>query len=180
MQSMEESRKSLKIGTQEINLEELKNSAGEELIKKLETIYFDGYQQGLKSLEKNLLENEKSTNALKGEIKIELNQESSNTIPQIEEKIEIEGKIEINFSGNSEIQDPLQRKMKEITDMVYQFKKPGYVIYRYDGNEYEYIKSKYGFTTLPMKAWVFETEEEANSFKSGWNINFDELFIRKV
>lgn len=177
---MEESKKSLKIGTQEINLEELKNSVGEELIKKLETIYFDGYQQGLKSLEKKLLENESTSSSQNKEINIDFKKDQPDVLLQSDEKIEIEGKIEINFSGSSEIQDPLQRKMKEISDMVYKFKKPGYVIYRYDGNEYEYIKSKYGFTTLPMKAWVFETEEEANSFKSSWNINFDELFIRKV
>lgn len=178
---MEEEKNSLKIGTQQINLDALKDMNQVELVKTLETIYFDGYQQGLKSLEKKMLENNNLIlNPAKESAKIQLNQESSNTIPQKEEKIEIEGKIEINFSGKTEVQDPLQRKMNEISEMVYKFKKPGYVIYRYDGTEYEYIKSKYGFTTLPMKAWVFDTEEEANSFKSSWNINFDELFIRKV
>jgi hypothetical protein len=42
---MEEEKNSLKIGTQQINLDALKDMNQGELVKTLETIYFDGYQQ---------------------------------------------------------------------------------------------------------------------------------------
>ena len=170
-----ENKNTLNIGTQIIDLDNLKSLNIEELKKLLETIYFDGYQQALKSLDNKINENIEHLISIKKEtaIKTELT---------VEEKTESnDGKIEISISAGGAEEDPIKKRMNEIADMVYKFPKPGYVIYRYNGSEDEYLKSKYGFTTLPMKALVFDNEEEALRHKEiYWGIGYDELFIRKV
>jgi hypothetical protein len=175
----------INIGTQIIDLDSLRKITNEELKKILETLYFDGYQQALKSLDNKISENIEQLISLKKETAIKKEHTESvvkpeapkNELPKTEE-----GKIEINISAVSEVEtDPLKKRMNEIAEMVYKFPKTGYVIYRYNGTEDEYLKSKYGFTSLPMKAQVFDTEEEATKHKDlYWGIGYDELFIRKV
>jgi len=177
--------KTISIGTQIIDLDSLRKITDEELKKILETLYFDGYQQALKSLDNKISENIEQLISLKKETAIKKEQTETGLKPETvnSETLKSEtGKIEINFApAQEEETDPLKKRMNEIADMVYKFTKAGYVIYRYNGTEYEYLKSKYGFSSLPMKAQVFDTEEEASKHKDlYWGIGYDELFIRKV
>jgi hypothetical protein len=173
----------ISIGTQNINLDEIKLLSNDELKKVLETVYFDGYQQALKSLDNKISENIEQLISLKKETSVK--KEQATVIHAVENKTESkpeEGKIEIRISAaNDDENDPIKKRMNEIADMVYKFPKSGFVIYRYNGSEDEYLRSKYGFSTLPMKALVFETEEEALKHKElYWGSGYDELFVRKV
>jgi len=175
----------INIGTQIIDLDSLRKITDEELKKILETLYFDGYQQALKSLDNKISENIEQLISLKKETAIRKEQ-TETVVKSDAEKNEapknVEGKIEINLSAAKEEEtDPLKKRMNEIADMVYKFPKSGYVIYRYNGTEDEYLRSKYGFSSLPMKALVFDTEQEALKHKElYWGSGYDELFIRKV
>lgn len=175
--------KTISIGTQIIDLDSLRKNTEEELKKILETLYFDGYQQALKSLDNKISENIEQLISLKKETSVK--KEQATVIHAVENKTESkpeEGKIEIRISAaNDDENDPIKKRMNEIAEMVYKFSTKGYVIYRYNGTEDEYLRSKYGFSTLPMKALVFETEEEALKHKElYWGSGYDELFIRKV
>jgi hypothetical protein len=177
--------KTISIGTQIIDLDSLRKITDEELKKILETLYFDGYQQALKSLDNKISENIEQLISLKKETANK--KEQTETVvkqetPVIEAPKTAEGKIEIKISAAVEEEtDPLKKRMNEIADMVYKFPKAGYVIYRYNGTEDEYLRGKYGFSTLPMKALIFDTEEEALKYKEMyWGSGYDELFIRKV
>jgi hypothetical protein len=177
--------KTISIGTQTIDLDSLRKITDEELVKILETLYFDGYQQALKSVDNKINENIEQLISLKKETNIKKEQNESllkSETPNIDMPKSSEGKIEINIPALKEEEtDPLKKRMNEIAEMVYKFPKSGYVIYRYNGTEDEYLRSKYGFTSLPMKAQVFETEEEALKHKDlYWGSGYDELFIRKV
>jgi hypothetical protein len=178
-----EEKKTLNIGTQTIDLDSLLTKNREELIKILENIYFDGYQQALKSVENKISENIEQLISIKKEVgtKQEQTVEPKNETPAPIQQTVNDGKIEIKITDEPVEQDPLKKRMNEIAGMVYKFSKPGWVIYRYNGTEDEYLKNKFGFTTLPMKALVFDTEQEALAHKEHyWGSGYDELFIRKV
>jgi len=162
-----EEKKSLKIGTQEIQLDTIRTLDLEELTKLLETIYFDGYQEGV---QKGIVKQEQENTVTK------TTTTASSQIIEAKEEI---NKIEITI--HKESKDPLDKKMQEIGALVYQFKNPGFVLYRLNGVEEEYLKNKYNFTTLPMKALVFNTQEEAEEHKEQyWGGGYDELQIRKA
>lgn len=167
------------IGTQQIYLENLMTLSFDELKKVLETIYFDGYQQALKSLDNKINENIEQLISIKKDTAIK-----KETLPILNEEKQTDSgdkiEIKISISGEEE-NDPLKKRMNEIADMVYKFPKKGFVLYRYNGTEDEYLRSKYGFTSLPMKALIFETEDEALKHKEMyWGIGYDEIFIREV
>ncbi len=179
----------LNIGSQKIDLDAFRQMSLEELVKALETVYFDGYQQALKSLDNKISENIEQLISLKRDTTVKQEQTvqpTVNTAPEPVKEIETpvtDGKIEIKISAEQieEETDPLKKRMNEIANMVYKFPKVGWVIYRYNGSEDEYLKSKFGFTTLPMKALVFDSEEEALKHKElYWGIGYDELFVKKV
>ncbi len=178
-----EDKKTLTIGTQTIDLDSFAGKSKEELIKILENIYFDGYQQALKSVDLKISENIEQLISIRKDVgtKQEPKIITENEKPSTVQQPVNEGKIEIKITEETVEQDPLKKRMNEIAGMVYKFSKPGWVIYRYNGTEDEYLKNKYGFTTLPMKALVFDTEQEALTHKEHyWGSGYDELFIRKV
>jgi hypothetical protein len=190
---MADEKNTLNIGTQNIDLDAIRQLSREDLVKALETIYFDGYQQALKTLDTKISENIEQLISLKRDTNVKQEQApvtNTTTTPTETPVVTTpvapvvnDGKIQINIGGTEEKGpiDPLQQRMNEIADMVYKFKNPGFVIYRHNGTEDEYLKSKYGFTTLPMKALVFDTEAEALTHKEMyWGSGYDELFIRQV
>ncbi len=181
-----EDKKTLKIGSQTINLEEVKQMDTGKLIKMLESLYFDGYQQGMHSNPEKAMEDglykhqfEKSQENKNNHSQTETTDSQKKEAVDKEEKAE--GKIEISSILSSEPQSPLEARMQEISEMVYKFKKPGYVIFRLNGTEEEYLRTKYGFTHLPMKALVFDTEAEAKAYKNDyWGAGAQELEIKQV
>jgi hypothetical protein len=181
-----EDKKTLKIGSQTIDLEAVKSMDAGQLIKLLEGLYFDGYQQGMKSNPEKAMNDglykhqyERSQKDGEGEQKEEAKTEQKEEQHILVEKEEV--RIEISSILQSGPKDPLEERMQEISEMVYKFKKPGFVIYRLNGLDEEYLKTKYGFTHLPMKALVFDTKEEAESYKENyWGAGYKELQIKQV
>ena len=152
----------LKIGQQEIDLLALAQMAPEALIPILEQIYFDGYQAGKaaapqapKTTEEVVIKKESSE-----EIRISLATIQDETVST---------------------EDPLHKRMREMEEMVYRFKRPGFVLYRLNGTEEEYLMGKYNYSSLPMKALVFDSLEEAKAHKDAyWGAYYEELKIRQV
>ena len=181
-----EEKKTFKIGQQEIDFEALKLMDKTDLVKILESIFFDGYQEALKTIDHKISEDiedliERKTAEQKAMPGLNVTStETTTELKKTEEPKMEEGKIEINISMQSTSQDPLEQRMQEISEMVYKFKTPGFVLYRLNGMEEEYLKGKYSFTTLPMKALVFGTEQDALDHKEmHWGMA-EELQVKKV
>lgn len=188
-----EDKKTLKIGSQTIDLDAMKAMDAGKLIKLLEGLYFDGYQQGMKSNPEKAMEEgfykyqyEKNKEEDAAQEQKEPVENTGGEEKKTENKVEeivLEEKVRIEISSilTSGPKDPLEERMQEISEMVYKFKKPGFVIFRVNGLEEEYLRTKYGFTHLPMKALVFDTEEEAKAYKTDyWGAGAKELQIKQV
>lgn len=179
-----EEKKNFKIGEQTLDLDALRQSDNAELIKILESIFFDGYQQALKTIDHKISEDiedliQRKTAEQKAAPVIHSDETENIAESKATAPVE-EGKIEINIPSDISSQDPLEQRMKEIAEMVYKFKNPGFVLYRMNGTEEEYLQNKYNFTTLPMKALVFNSEQEALDHKEMyWGIA-EELQVKKV
>jgi len=178
------SKQIFKIGSFEIDLSHFAQLSHDEKVKLIEGVYFEGYQQGKLYAENNFKE------ALSLDSILKKNQitDNKNDLDKKETKQPkgwAEGeKIEINFGPSLQIsaeESSVSVKMTEMAEKVYRFKKNGYVVFRMNGTEEEYLKGKFGFTHLPWKATVYDTEEEAVNQKNAFELaGFEELFIKKV
>lgn len=178
------SKQIFKIGSFEIDLSDFAHLSHDEQVKLIEGIYFEGYQHGKLYAENNFREALSLDSILKknqiSDSKSDLDKEEKN-----QPKSFIEGeKIEINFGPSlqiSAVESSVSEKMTEMADRVYRFKKNGYVVFRMNGTEEEYLKGKFGFTHLPWKATVYDTEEEAKNQKDAFELaGFEELHIKMV
>ncbi|MCP4442699.1 MAG: hypothetical protein GY810_27655 [Aureispira sp.] len=171
--------KILQIGSQSINIEELKKLEVDAIIEKLQQIYKEGYAKGIQKVEDKLMDTIGELISVNLETNIvpvvpqikEVPQETTKPLPSAKIKAEEgaeepikEGKLEIPQNLNNQPKT-LNDKMREIESRLKRFSKKGFAIVRYAATEEEYVKNKYHLTNVPMKAMVFDSQEEADRFK---------------
>lgn len=175
--------KILQIGSQSINIEELKKLEVDEIITILQKIYKDGYAKGIQKVEDKLMDTIGELISVNLETNIvpvvpqikEVPQESTKPLASTvvnEDIAKLEGaankdKLEIPQDFDTQPKT-LTDKMREIESRLKRFAKKGFAIVRYTAAEEEYVKNKYHLTNVPMKAMVFDTQKEAEDFKNSY------------
>lgn len=175
--------KILQIGSQSINIEDLKKLEVDEIITTLQKIYKEGYAKGIEKIEDKLMDTISELISVNLETNIvpvapqikEVQQESTKPLPSTvvnkdiakAEEEENKEKLEIPQNLNNQPKT-LNDKMREIESRLNRFSKKGFAIVRYAAAEEEYVKNKYHLTNVPMKALVFDSQKEAEEFKNSY------------